>query len=88
MQPSYHDQPSYRGSGGGGGGGGGGGVVNPYLNASSGSASSLYNIEEQLSDAIATIVFMPTKLDRTAQTIADKINSSANDLDTLAVGLV
>ena len=61
-------------------------MVNPYLTGSGGSgASSLYNIEEQLSDAIATIVFMPTKLDRTATTLADKINSSANDLDTLAV---
>jgi hypothetical protein len=39
----------------------------------------------QLSDAIATVVFMPTKLDRTAQTIADKINSQANDIDSLAV---
>ena len=56
------------------------------MNASGGSSGgSLYNIDEQLSDAIATIVFMPNKLERTAQTIADKINGSTNDVETLAV---
>ena len=64
--------------------------MNPYANASGGGSGggSLYNIDEQLSDAIATIVFMPNKLDRTAQTIAEKMNVSTNDVETLAVTML
>ena len=53
------------------GGGGGGG-------------SSHYDPSEVLSDAIATIVFMPSKFDRTTYHLAEKFNSSIGDRQSLS----
>ena len=53
------------------GGGGGGG------------SSSHYDPSEVLSDAIATIVFMPSKFDRTTYHLAEKFNSSIGDKQSL-----
>ena len=44
-----------------------------------------YNVEEALSDGIATIVFMPNKFDRTAYQLSEKINGCVGDLPTLSV---
>ena len=44
-----------------------------------------YDPREMLSDAVATLVFMPTKFERTSFHLAEKFNFSVSDLDTLTV---
>ena len=41
--------------------------------------SNLYDPSEVLSDAIATVVFMPSKFERTTMHLAEKFNSSIED---------
>ena len=44
-----------------------------------------YDPREMLSDAVATLVFMPTKFERTTFTLAEKFNFSVHDVNTLTV---
>ena len=44
-----------------------------------------YDPREMLSDAVATLVFMPTKFERTTYTLAEKFNFSVHDVNTLTV---
>lgn len=44
----------------------------------------MYDPRDALTDAVATLVFMPSKFDRTTMQLAEKINSSTPDFDTLA----
>ena len=46
--------------------------------------SNLYDPSEVLSDAIATIVFMPSKFERTTMHLANKFNSSLEDSATMS----
>lgn len=46
--------------------------------------ASLYDPVEALSDAIATIVFMPSKFDRTTFHLAEKFNASIHDARSLS----
>lgn len=43
-----------------------------------------YSSLEMLSDAVATLVFMPTKFERTSVQLAEKFNKSVSDIKTLA----
>lgn len=73
--------------------GGGGGYQQHQQHHHSGSdrgasaaaaSSSLYDPREVLSDAIATVVFMPTKFERTTYHLAEKFNMVIGDASTLA----
>lgn len=77
-QPQQQQQPpmNYQGYGSGGGGGGG--------SHSSGGGSHFYDPCEVLSDAIATVVFMPSKFERTTMHLAEKFNSSLEDSATMS----
>ena len=44
-----------------------------------------YDPREMLSDAVATMVFMPTKFERTSYQLAEKFNFSVHDVNTLTV---
>lgn len=87
MQPNYNQasrtqqqsQPhqGYHASSGGYSNSSGGG------NQSSGEMGGGYDPREMLSDAVATLVFMPTKFERTSFHLAEKFNFSVSDLNTL-----
>ena len=47
----------------------------------------MYDPRDALTDAVATLVFMPSKFDRTTMQLAEKINSCTPDLDTLTVSV-
>jgi len=88
QQPARHQNGGYNGGGGRGGRGGGagghgghGGGYNPHQQ------DTVYGPRDALTDAVATLVFMPSKFDRTTMQLAEKINSCTPDLDTLT-GLV
>ena len=92
MQPNYNQtshtqqqsQPSqaYHASSGGYNNSSGGG------NQSSGGMGGGYDPREMLSDAVATLVFMPTKFERTSFHLAEKFNFSVSDLNTLTVKII
>ena len=46
-----------------------------------------YDPREMLSDAVATLVFMPTKFERASYQLAEKFNFSVHDVNTLTVRL-
>ena len=75
-QGGYGGQNAQYGHGGGHGGHGGRGAPAP--------TTSLYDPSEVLSDAIATVVFMPSKFERTTMHLAEKFNSSVEDKATLS----
>ena len=79
----YQPYPAY---GGGGGGGSGGGSSNTYdaTGGGVGSNSTVYDPSEILSDAIATVVFMPSKYDRTTIQLAEKFNGTIDDLTSMS----
>ena len=80
----YGYQP-YQGYGGGGGGGGSGGPNASYDTSSGGNGgSSVYDPSEILSDAIATVVFMPSKFERTTIHLAEKFNSTIDDAASMS----
>merc|ERR1719419_695388 len=87
MPPHQQQQPRQQNggcSGGGGrargGGGGGGGGYNPHQQ------DTVYGPRDALTDSVAILVFMPSKFDRTTMQLAEKINSSTPDFESL-VGL-
>ena len=47
-----------------------------------------YAPREMLSDAVATMVFMPTKFERTSYQLAEKFNFSVHDVNTLTVSFL
>ena len=47
-----------------------------------------YDPREMLSDAVATLVFMPTKFERTSFQLAEKFNFSVHDVNTLTVSFI
>ena len=88
QQPARHQNGGYNGGGGRGGRGGGagghgghGGGYNPHQQ------DTMYDPRDALTDAVATLVFMPSKFDRTTMQLAEKINSCTPDLDTLTVSV-
>jgi hypothetical protein len=60
-------------------------LINYFIILSKGGG---YDPREMLSDAVATLVFMPTKFERTTFTLAEKFNFSVNDVNTLTVRFV
>ena len=81
-QGGYGGQNAQYGGGMHGGGGGGGAGRGPPL-----TGTSQYDPSEVLSDAIATVVFMPSKFERTTMHLAEKFNSTLED-ETTMKGLV
>ena len=67
-----------------GGGGGGGGSNSSYEAASAPGNSTVYDPSEILSDAIATVVFMPSKYDRTTIQLAEKFNGIIDDVTSMS----
>ena len=57
-------------------------VLNVFVLIESGGG---YDPREMLSDAVATMVFMPTKFERTSYQLAEKFNFSVHDVNTLTV---
>ena len=47
-----------------------------------------YDPREMLSDAVATLVFMPTKFERASYQLAEKFNFSVHDVNTLTVRFI
>ena len=47
-----------------------------------------YDPREMLSDAVTTLVFMPTKFDRISFQLAEKFNFSVHDVNTLTVNFI
>ena len=45
----------------------------------------MYDPRDALTDTVATLVFMPSKFDRSTMQLAEKINSATPDLETLNV---
>ena len=67
------------------GGNGSGGQNTSYDTASGGNGgSSVYDPSEILSDAIATVVFMPSKFERTTIHLAEKFNSTIEDATSMS----
>ena len=48
----------------------------------------MYDPRDALTDTVATLVFMPSKFDRSTMQLAEKINSATPDLETLNVSRV
>ena len=67
-----------------GGGGGSGGSNSSYEAASAPGNSTVYDPSEILSDAIATVVFMPSKYDRTTIQLAEKFNGIIDDVTSMS----
>ena len=85
-QHSHHQGGGYRGGSAGGYGGGrssGGGGDGQSSSSSSAGMGGGYDPREMLSDAVATLVFMPTKFERTSFQLAEKFNVSVSELNTL-----
>jgi len=93
-QPEFSTQQQFGGGGGGGGyqpqhnpyqdrGGYGGGSQNSHQyeggSGGGGNNQSHYDPSEVLSDAIATVVFMPSKFERTTMHLAEKFNTQIED---------
>jgi len=84
QQQQQQQQPRHQGYQGNSGGGykSSASVANP--SSSSGEeVGGGYDPREMLSDAVATLVFMPTKFDRTVFTLTEKFNFSVHDVNTL-----
>jgi len=93
-QPEFSTRRQFGGGGGGGGyqpqhnpyqdrGGYGGGSQNSHQyeggSGGGGNNQSHYDPSEVLSDAIATVVFMPSKFERTTMHLAEKFNTQIED---------
>ena len=47
----------------------------------------MYDPRDALTDTVATLVFMPSKFDRSTMQLAEKINSATPDQETLNVSI-